>query len=675
MKTLLLGLLALAAAVSSVPSTAAGPPAHIGTWGFDLAGRDTAVAPGSDFYAYANGAYVQRLTIPADRSRWGAFDALQALSEERVRGILVAAAADPRAIGDKAKIGAFYRAYMDEARANALGDTPIRPELDRIRAAADKGDLAALMGLSPSSFYGGLFDAGIGADAKDPARYAVYLGQAGLGLPNRDYYLEPSFAPQKAKYQAYVGQVLALIRWPDPVAEAKAIVDMESEVARASWPRTLELDTTKIYNPTTPDELARAAPGFDWRRYLAAADLGGARRLIVAENTAFPKLAQIFAATPIETLKAWQAFTLADAAAPYLSKPFVDAHFAFREQALSGQPAPRPRWRHAVQAINRGLGEAVGRFYVARYFPPRSKVTMEAMVGDIRGALRARIQNVAWMSDATKARALEKLSGLGVKIGYPARWRDYGALSISPTDLAGDVERSEAFEWARQVRRLDGPVDRDEWEINPQTVNAYYSPTHNEIVFPAAILQPPFFDPAADPAVNYGGIGAVIGHEMTHGFDDNGRRFDGTGRLVDWWSADDTAKFVARTKRLGDEYSAFEPVAGAHVNGELTMGENIADLGGLLLAIDAYHQSLGARPAPVIDGFTGDQRLLLGFAQIWRSATRPDALKRALVTDPHAPAQVRVNGVIRNVDAWYPAFAIQPGSPLYTPPDQRVRIW
>jgi putative endopeptidase len=650
-------------------------PSHIGAWGFDLAGRDVSVAPGANFYDYANGDYVKKLVIPPDRSRYGAFDALAALSETRVHAILEKAAANPNAAGDEAKIGAFYRAFMDETRVNALGAQPLARELAEIRAAKTRTALAALMGKAAKSFYGGFFGADVEVDAKDPTHYAAYVGQAGLGLPDRDYYLEPSFAPQKAKYQLYVAQILTLAGWPDADAQAKAIVDLETEIAKVSWSRAEDRDPVKTYNPMTPAELAAAAPGFDWSAYLAAADLGSVNRVVVAENTAIPKIAAIFAATPVRTLKAWEAFNVTDSAAPFLSQPFVDANFEFRSKTLSGQQAQKPRWKRAVAAIDGDVGEAVGRVYVATYFPPEAKAKIDALVANIRAALQARIQRVTWMSDATKARALQKLSLLNVKIGYPVKWRDYSALRIAGDDLFGDVERSSAFEWRRKVKRMNGPVDRDEWIMTPQTVNAYYNPTQNEIVFPAAILQPPFFDPDADPAVNYGGIGGVIGHEMTHGFDDEGRHFDGAGKLADWWTSDDAAKFVAQTKRLGEQYSAMEPLAGAHINGDLTMGENIADLGGMLLGLDAYHASLGGKPAPVLDGLTGDQRVFLGWAQVWRSAVRPDALRRQLVSDPHSPSPARVNGVVRNVDGWYDAWNVKPGDPLYVAPDQRVRIW
>jgi putative endopeptidase len=649
--------------------------ARFGPWGFDLAGRDTTVSPGADFYAYANGTYLKQLVIPPDRSGYGSFAALAALSEDRVHDILEKAAHDPAASGDEARIGAFYRAYMDETRIDALGARPLQPDLARIRAAKTRPALAALMGRAAESFYGSLFDPAIGVDAKDPEHYAVYLSQAGLGLPDRDYYLEPSFAPQKAEYQAYVARMLTLARWPHARAEAKAVVDLETKIAQASWSRADRRDESKSYTPMTPAELAAAAPGFDWKAFFAAGGLGEVRKVIVRQNTAVPKIAAIFAHAPISTLQAWQAFTATDAAAPVLSKPFVDAQFEFRSKDLLGLQQLKPRWKRAGDAVSGNLGEAVGKAYVAAYFPPEAKAKMLELVGNVRTALAARMQRVSWMSDATKARALEKLSKLNVKVGYPATWRDYSALKITGDDLFGDVDRSAVFDWQRQVRRLNGPVDRGEWGITPQTVNAYYDPTLNEIVFPAAILQPPFFDPNGDMAVNYGAIGAVIGHEMTHGYDDQGRHFDGTGRLADWWAPDDDAKFRVQAQRLGEQYSALEPIPGAHIKGDQTMGENIADLGGVLLGLDAYHLYLAGQPAPVLDGLTGDQRVFLGWAQIWRGALRPDALRQQLVSDVHSPLSARVNGVVRNVDGWYDAWGIKPGDPLYLPPDQRVRIW
>ncbi|MDE2488921.1 MAG: peptidase M13, partial [Alphaproteobacteria bacterium] len=396
---------------------------------------------------------------------------------------------------------------------------------------------------------------------------------------------------------------------------------------------------------------------------------------VVTTNTAFPKFAKIYAATPLSTLKAWQAFHLADQAAPYLSKRFSDASFEFHNKTLAGQPEQRPRWKRAVSFVDSTIGMSVGRVYVARWFPPESKAKMDALVKDIQTALHNRIEHLTWMSEPTKERALEKLAKFTVKIGYPVKWRNYSALTLKANDLYGNAIRAGAFEWRRDVRRLNKPVDKTEWGMTPQTVNAYYNPVNNEIVFPAAILQPPFFDPHADAAINYGGIGAVIGHETSHGFDDQGRKSDGDGVLRDWWTPQDAAKFDAEAKKLGEQYSQFEPVPGVHVNGSLTMGENIGDMGGLSLAYDAYHASLHGQPAPVIDGFTGDQRVFLGWAQVWREKIRPDFARQMAVVDPHSPAKFRVNGTIRNIDGWYSAYDVKPGDKLYIPPQDRVRIW
>ena len=664
---------AIALAASSAHADAARP--QFGAWGFDLAGRDLSTTPGADFFQYANGSYLKTLVIPSDRARYGSFDALTELSAQRLHDLLEAAAGKASATGEEAKVGAFYRAYMDEARIEALDARPLAGDLAAIAGATDRTTLAMQMGRGNASFFGGLFGVGIINDFKAPDHYAIYLGQAGLGMPDRDYYLKSEFAPQKAKYEAYVAQTLKAVNWPDADEAAKAVVAFETAVADASWSKVEQRDPVKGYNPMAPAELAALAPGFPWGPYLAAADLGDPAKVVVAEKSAFPKLAALYAATPLNTLKAWQAFTLVDDAAPYLSKRFADANFEFHKKTLSGQPAQKPRWKRAAEILDAQVGEAVGKVYVAKYFPPESKAKMEALIGDLRIALAARIGKLEWMSPATKAKALEKLSKLSVKVGYPATWRDYGSLSLNAEDLYGDVMRASAFEWARQVKRLAGPVDRGEWGMTPQTVNAYYNPLQNEIVFPAAILQPPFFDPAADPAVNYGGVGGVIGHEMTHGFDDQGRQFDGTGALADWWAPEDAAKFVAQTKRLGAQYSAFEPLPGAHVNGDLTMGENIADLGGLLIALDAYHVSLKGKPAPVLDADTGAQSYFLGAAQVWRSAIRDDDQRRRLSVDPHSPAHFRSNGPVRNIDAWYAAFGVKPTDASFLPPDQRVRIW
>ncbi len=677
-------LAAPAAQVAAQPNAVGGAPASTssavtapkyGAWGYDESGRDLSVSPGTDFFRYANGAWFDREQIPPDRTRFGNFDKLGVLSENRTRLLIEQAAAGQLTDPDAVKVGDAYKAYMDEARVERLGAQPLTPDLDAIRGERTREDVAAVMGRSPLGFQSAIFDLSIDADAKDPGRYAAYIDVGGLGLPDRDYYLEPAFAQKKAAYQAYAASLLKEIGWADPDAAAQAVVDFETKLAGASWTRAEERDPDKTYNPMTVSDLATYAPGFDFKAFLASAELGSRTTIVLEANTAFPKVTAIYAATPVETLKAWQAVHLVDAAAPYLSDRFVQDRFAFRNHELAGQPEIQPRWKRAVNFDNRTLGEAVGRLYVARYFTPDAKAKMDALVGNLKDAFQARLQRVDWMTPQTRAKALEKLSEFTVKIGYPAKWRDYSALAISPDDLYGDAERGEAFEWQRQIKRIDGPVDKLEWGMTPQTVNAYYNASNNEIVFPAAILSPPFFDASADPAINYGGIGAVIGHEMTHGFDDQGRKYNGQGRLADWWTAEDAAKFQVRADRLGAQYSSFEPLPGTHIKGDQTMGENIADLGGVLLALDAYHASLHGQPAPVIDGLTGDQRFFLGFAQIWREKMRDDALREALVSDPHSPSHYRVVATLRNVDAWYDAFNVKPGDAMYIAPDQRVRIW
>ncbi|MDB5431521.1 MAG: peptidase [Caulobacter sp.] len=646
-----------------------------GTWGFDLTSRDTATKPGDDFYRYSEGAATDRLEIPSDRSRYGSFDLLAALSEQRVQAVINKAAAGGDSSPESAQVGGYWRAYMDEATVEALDARPLSASLAPIRAAKSKAQLARITGANNDGFGSAFFSVGIQADVKDPNHYAVYLDQAGLGLPDRDYYLEPKFAEKKAAYQAYVAKLLTMAGWPDAEAQAVKVVAMETEIAAASWSRADQRDPDKLYNPMTLGKLATLAPGFEWSPYMAGAKLSKTTKVVVGEPTAFTKIAAIWNKTPLDTLQAWDAFHIADQSAPVLSKRFVDANFAFRGKTLSGQPEMRPRWKRAVRSIDGSLGETVGKLYVADYFPAESKAKMIDLVAELRASLANRIEHLDWMSPATKKKALLKLSQFTVKIGYPDKWRDYSALKISDKDLYGNIERSSAFEWKRQVDRLNGPVDKTEWGMTPQTVNAYYNPTANEIVFPAAILQPPFFDPNADMAINYGGIGAVIGHEMTHGFDDEGRKFDGTGALADWWAPEDATKFEAQTKKYGAQYSHFEALPGVFVNGDLTMGENIADLGGILMALDAYHMSLKGQPSPVIDGTTGDQRVFYGWAQVWRAKYRDDALKQQIASDPHSPNTARVNMVFHNVDAWYTAFDVKPGDKLYLAPADRVRIW
>jgi len=650
----------------------AGAAPVTGTWGFDATGMDATVHPGDDFFKYANGGWDVRTPIPADRTGYGLDYVLADQAEQRVRAILEAPAA-PGADGEK--IHAAYAAFMDVGRANALGAAPIAPDLAAIRDAKTRTELAAVMGKTSEGFQPSIFNVGIDADLKHPNAYAVYISQGGLGLPNRDYYLQPSFAAKKAAYQVYIAKMLTLAHWRDPDASAKAIVDFETQIATVSWTRAEERDPEKIYNPMTPAELEKTAPGFGWGAFLAAADLQGVDHVIAVENTAIPKIAAIYADTPLATLKAWSAFHVADSAAAYLSSEFDEANFDFHGKTLSGQPSQRDRWKRAVAFVNGGMGEAVGKVYVDKYFPPEAKAKIDSLVHELIVALGQRVDRLDWMSAETKAKAHAKLAQLTVKIGYPSKWRDYSILQVSDTNMAADAEAFNRFEWMREVRRLNKPVDRTEWGMTPQTVNAYYNPTANEIVFPAAILAAPYFDPGADAAANYGGIGGVIGHEMTHGFDDEGRKYDGTGALTEWWTKSDSEKFDAQAKRLNAQYDTYEPFPGVHVKGDQTTGENIADLGGLLIALDAYHNSLHGQPAPVIDGLTGDQRFFLAYAQSWREKRREEFQRQLIVMDVHSPEKFRVNGVVRNMDAWYPLFDVKPGDKLYVAPADRVKIW
>ncbi|MBC6980218.1 M13 family metallopeptidase [Caulobacter sp. 17J80-11] len=676
-KVSLFGVAADAAAPAGSGWTSTEAPKY-GTWGFDTAGMDTSVKPGDSFFRYANGKALDALVIPSDRSTYGSFPLLRELSDNRLKVLVEKAAADTGAAAgsDQAKIGALYNSFMDEARIQQLDAAPLAKDLAAIRALKTKADVARSMGASNAGFGRSFFGVGVSEDAKDPERNTLYVVQSGLGLPDRDYYLKDTFADKKTAYEAYVARMLRNVGWENAGQAAKDIVALETKIAEASWSRIESRDRDKSYNPMTVAELEKYAPGFPWRSQLAAAGLGKVDKVVVRQKTALPKIAQIFADTPIETLKAWQAFHTVDQAAPYLSKRFSDAQWEFRSHTLQGAPEQRSRAKRGVSFAEGAMGEAIGREYVAAYFPPESKAKMEKLVADLKSALKTRIETkLDWMSPETKAQALDKLSKFGVKIGYPSKWRDYAGLSVDASDLYGNVLRSSAFEWAEDVAKLGKPVDKEEWGMTPQTVNAYYSSTRNEIVFPAAILQPPFFDPNADMAVNYGGIGGVIGHEIGHGFDDQGRKSDGHGVLRDWWTAEDAAKFKAQTDRFGAQYDTYEPLPGAHVQGGLTMGENIGDLAGITLALDAYHVSLNGAEAPVLDGITGDQRVFLGWAQVWRSKSRDDALKQQVVSDPHSPAEFRVIGPMRNVDAWYQAFGVQEGDKYYVKPEERVRIW
>ncbi len=664
----------------------------LGDAGLDTAAQDPAIRPGDDFYGYVNGAWLERASIPADKFAWTRRLEMTDRVEGRLHDMMESSAAHvPHEPHDlEGKVGAFYKAFMNEDRAQQLGSRPIAAELAAVRASKSRSSLAALMGRNSFDLEATFFDVAIAADLKNSSRYAVYLSQDGIGLPDRDYYLQNEFSGQKAAYQAYVGQILNLIKWPNADLRAKQIVELETRIAGASWTKVQDREVDATYNPMTIAELTALAPGFDWHAFLVSAHLATTTRVIIAERTAFPKIVAAFAQAPVATLQAWQAFHVADTAAPYLSSAFAEAWFGLHRKLLSGQERHGERWKRAIAAVsgdnlaendrfgNFGtMGWGVGELYTAQYFPPEAKAKVESLVRHLMASYHRRLETLDWMSAQTRAEAIKKLDTYTVKVGYPDHPRDYASLVILDDDLVGDVRRAAAAEWAFYVNRLPLPVDRSDWSMTPQTNNAYNG-IMRDIVFPAGILQSPIFDANADAAINYGAIGGVIGHELTHGFDDQGRKIDAGGELRDWWTAEDAANFKSRAARLSEQYSAFHPLendAGVHVNGDLTLGENIADLGGLTLALDAYHASLDGQPAPVIDGLTGDQRVFMGWAQAWCGKVTDDFVRKQVVSDPHSPRVFRVNGVVRNIDAWYTVFGVVPGDKLYIAPEARVHIW
>jgi putative endopeptidase len=683
------GVAAALAAAMGGPSQAQSPAKpFFQPFGIDLTAQDPKVRPQDDFFQYVNGGWIDRMSIPPDSDRITAGQDQKNRVEARVRQLLEDAAAHAplQAATPEEKVGAMYAAFMDVDRIEKRGLAPLREQLQAVRDAPDRAALAGLMGRSLYDFGGSMFGASFDLDLKDTAHYALYLNQAGLGMPDRDYYLEPGFAAQKAAYRDYVQRLLALADWPAPEPAANSILEMETQIAQVSWTKAEQRDLPRLYNPMSPAELAAFAPGFAWKDFLAGARLGSRTRLIVGEKSAFPKIADVFAQAPVDVVKAWVAFNIVDTASGYLSGPFQRARFEFRDRALSGQAEEKPRWKRAVAAVSGGdcaaepgvcfgtLNWAVGQIYVQHDFPPRTKAKVQHLVAELVAAFRRRIERLDWMGPATKKEALKKLDTYTVKVGYPDRPRDYAGVAIRRDDLVGDVRRAAEADWDFYVGRSDGPVDLSDWQMTPQTNDAYNG-SLRDIVFPAAILQPPLFDPQADDAVNYGGIGSIIGHELTHGFDDQGRAIDATGALRDWWSAEDDAAFKARAAVLGAQFAKFEPVPGMHINPDLTMGENIADLGGLVIALDAYHASLEGRPAPVLGGLTGDQRVFMAFAQLWRGKLREDAIRKQTASDPHSYRKFRAAGPVSNIDDWYAAFDVKPGDRMYRAPAERARIW
>jgi putative endopeptidase len=645
--------------------------------GLLLAGYDRQVRAQDDLFRFANGEWLRTTEIPPDRTRYGAFDALTDQCEQRLRTIIEDSGARRGAAGSPdQQVGDLYASFMDTARLEALGAAPLKESLDRIDALAAPADLIRYFGdgitkgiASPVALY-------ISQDAKNASAYIPTVWQAGLTMPDRDYYLksDPQFVTSRDQLRGYAARVLGLAGVADPDTSADQVLALESRLAEVQWTAAQERDATATYNKFTVADATAQTPGLDWEAYLDAA---GVRTtdFIVAEPSYFTALGGALTSVPLTEWKPYLKFKLIDRIAPYLSDAFVTARFDFRGRDLTGQQEMRPRWKRGVAAVDGALGDLLGQQYVQRYFPPDAKQRMDALVSKLIDTFRTSIDGLDWMGDATKVEAKDKLSKLSVKIGYPDKWRDYSKLRIDRDDLVGNLLRAAQLEHQRDLDRLGKPVDRQEWSTTPQTVNAFYNQRLNEIVFPAAILQPPFFNVTADDAVNYGAVGGVIGHEISHAFDDQGHKFDGTGNLRDWWTPQDVQRFTERTAALAAQYSTYQPLSGEHINGQLTLGENIADLSGLTVALRAYQLSLGGQPAAVLDGFTGEQRFFLGWAQVWRAKARDKALRAQLLSDPHSPEEFRTNGVVSNLPEYYTAFDLQEGDELFRSPDQRIKIW
>jgi len=657
----------------SVAADVSGP--ELGDWGVETSYIDADVKAGDDFYRHVNGKWIDTFKIPDDFSSYGSFTVLFERSEDRVKKIIENAAAGNAATGSaEQKIGDYYASFLDTDAINAKGLTPLADAFAAIDAIVTIEDVAGAMS-NPEIGANSLFGAFVGVDAKQPDRYITYMTQAGLGMPNRSYYVDEKFADKSAKYKEHIAKVLTLAEIDGAAEKAEAIHALETRIAEVHWEPAKRRNRDLTYNLKTVEELKAFAPEAPWEAMFSTAGLGDQTEFVIREDDAIQNLATILSETSVDTWKSYLRFHLIRSNSPVLPAAFDEADFEFFAKELRGTPQQRDRWKRSVAAVNGSLGEAVGKVYVDKHFPSSSKTQMEALVVNLRRAMSERIDTLPWMGDETKSKAHEKLEKFTPKIGYPDKWEDYAALDVVRGDAFGNRHRSNIWGWKDQVSKLGGPIDKTEWGMNPQRVNAYYSPTRNEIVFPAAILQAPFFDPEADPAVNYGGIGAVIGHEIGHGFDDQGRKSDGDGRLTDWWTSTDAAAFDKLADKLGAQYGEYEPVVGFKVDPKLTMGENIGDIGGLAMAYYAYKLSLNGEEAPIINGYTGDQRFFMAWAQVWKRIVREEALKNQVATDPHSPAQYRVNGVVRNMDAWYEAFGVTEEDDLYIPPEERVQIW
>ena len=646
------------------------PKPTYGTFGFDSAGMDRNVAPGDDFFTYANGTWVKNTPIPPDKARYGMFNVLDDLSRERTRTIIEEQAKDANS-----KIGNAYASFMDEAAIESKGLTPLNPWLSKVRGLKSKAGLAALYAEAEENGVSVPFRMFVAQDRKAPDQYILQMSQGGIGMPDRDYYLstDPKLVETRAKYLQHLTNVLTLAGEKNAAPRAKAILALETRIAKAHWVRADSRDATKTYNKMTLVQLGKRAPGFNFAGLVHGIG-ANVTDVVVSQPSAFTGEAAAIGRMPLSVLKDQLLVRSIDSYASYLPKRFDDERFSFYGTVLSGTPEQEARWKRAVDFTVNTMGDDVSKLYVAKYFPPETKAAADQLVHNIINAMNSRIDKLEWMSPETKAKAHAKLAAFTPKIGYPSQWRDMGGLAIDRNDLVGNAMRSARFEHAYEVGKLGGPIRRWEWGMTPMEINAYANFGMVEIVFPAAILQPPFFDPNADPAVNYGGIGAVIGHELSHHFDDQGAKYDLTGKLIDWWTPGDSKEFHSRLDKYEKQIDSYEPLPGMHVNGKLTMGENVADLAGLTVAHDAYIASLDGAPPPVIDGMTADQRFYLGWAQVWRCNSREQALRQQLLTDPHSPCPVR-SDVVRNMDPWYSAFGVKPGEKLYLAPEDRVRIW
>jgi predicted metalloendopeptidase len=685
MKPSLLAAGLAAALLSSAAGalTPAPPTPALGAFGVDLGNRDTSVKPGDDFDRFANGHWKDTYQLKDYESDYGSFDMLNDKAEEEVRAIIdeLSKRTDLASGSDEQKIRDYYASYMNQAARDAAGIQPLRPVLDHIDAIRSLADLTAAFGRADVEATNAPVGVGLGVDRKDPNRYLVGMGVGGLGLPDKDYYVNPDerFVKIREAYVAHIAKMLgyAGVNGADAGKRAEAVMALETALAKPQWDRAERRDRDKTYNLTSYADFKKTYPGIDWDALFAAQELPVPAELNVNTPSAVAPILKIVADTPLDTWRDYLRFHAVRNNSALLSSEIDNARFEFTGKVLQGQTAQREPWKRAIATIadTDGLGEAVGRIYVARHFKPEAKAAMDELVANLRKALRMNIEHLDWMGEATKAEAFHKLDTFRPKIGYPNKWRDFSSVQVVPDNLVANVMAMRRYYQADTNRRVGTVPDREEWGMTPQTINAYYNASFNEIVFPAAILQAPFFDVNADPAVNYGAIGAVIGHEMGHGFDDQGSKSDFAGIQRAWWTAEDRARFQERVDRLGKQFDAYCPIANTCVNGKLTMGENIGDLGGLSMAYTAYHLSLNGKPAPVIDGLTGDQRFFLAWAQVWKTKYRDEALVNLIKSNPHSPAMYRINGPLSNLDEWYDAFGVKPGDRMYVAPEERVRIW